>query len=152
GHLGALGERTEALALDRLVMDEEVRAGLIGGDEAEALLIAEPLHGSCCHVAFPPRDVWCCETRRVLLRQRLRDAGTSRPGAVVPAVPFTLAQCAYSDGVGPPTSRSVRSPSPAGCSPSGVWAWPPSSPCPMRSPSSWEPPVWGVVASSSRSA
>src|SRR3954468_19287064 len=91
GHLGALGERTEALALDGLVMDEEVRTGLIGGDEAEALLVAEPLHGSCCHVAFPPRDVWCCETRRVLLRQRLRDAGTAEPGPVVPAVPTTVA-------------------------------------------------------------
>src|SRR5947207_423040 len=49
GHLGALGERAVAVADDRLVMDEEVLACLIGGDEAEALLVAEPLDGSCCH-------------------------------------------------------------------------------------------------------
>src|SRR4051795_11138529 len=48
-HLGALGQRLEAAALDRLVMDEQVLAGLVRRDEAEALLVVEPLHGSCGH-------------------------------------------------------------------------------------------------------
>src|SRR5579875_2365920 len=50
---GALGERPVAVTLDRGVVDEEVLARLIGGDEAEALLVAEPLHCSCGHVAPP---------------------------------------------------------------------------------------------------
>src|ERR1700733_14006306 len=48
-HLRALGQRLEAVALDRTVMYEQILAGVIGRDEPEALLIAEPLHGSCCH-------------------------------------------------------------------------------------------------------
>src|SRR3954468_10859833 len=64
GHLGALGERTVAVAHDRLVMDEEVLARLIGSDEAEALLVAEPLHGSCWHCCFPP-GCWVLRTAEV---------------------------------------------------------------------------------------
>src|SRR3954469_8760244 len=56
-HLRALGERLEAAALDRGVVDEEVLAALIGRDEAEALVVVEPLDGSCCHLFFPPRGL-----------------------------------------------------------------------------------------------
>src|SRR3982750_74096 len=48
-HLRALGERLEAAALDRVEVDEQVLARLIGRDEAEALVVVEPLDGSCCH-------------------------------------------------------------------------------------------------------
>src|SRR3954447_12289905 len=53
-HTRALGERAVALGLDAAVVDEEVLAAFIGSDEAEALLVAEPLNGALCHV-FPPR-------------------------------------------------------------------------------------------------
>src|SRR6266487_1973581 len=33
-------------------MNEEVLAGLIGGDESEALLVAEPLHSACWHAVL----------------------------------------------------------------------------------------------------
>src|SRR3954452_7562553 len=35
-------------------MDEQILAGVIGRDESEALVVVEPLHGSCCHVLSPP--------------------------------------------------------------------------------------------------
>src|SRR3954452_15317888 len=53
-HLRALSKRLEAAALDRGVMDEEVLAALIRSDEAEALVVVEPLNGSCCHWSLPP--------------------------------------------------------------------------------------------------
>src|SRR5215207_8383190 len=66
GDLGALGERLEAAALDGGVVDEQVLALVVRGDEAEALLVAEPLHGSGCHLLAPPMRSVCCETREVL--------------------------------------------------------------------------------------
>src|SRR3954447_18848904 len=70
-HLRALGERLEAAPLDRRVVDEEVLAALVWRDEAESLVVVEPLDGSCCHVNFPP---WVCELRNAegLARQHLR--------------------------------------------------------------------------------
>src|SRR3954453_13719821 len=53
-HLRALGERLEAAALDRRVVDKEVLAALVRRDEAESLVVVEPLDGSCCHRIFPP--------------------------------------------------------------------------------------------------
>src|SRR5687767_14871483 len=47
---GTLGERAEAVARDAREMDEEVLAGLVGRDEPEALVVAEPLHGTGRHV------------------------------------------------------------------------------------------------------
>src|SRR5947209_6467896 len=44
------------------MMDEEVLAGLIGRDEAVALVVAEPFHGSSCHTSS---WVVCCEAREV---------------------------------------------------------------------------------------
>src|SRR5579875_1102596 len=37
------------------MVDEKVLAGLVGGDEPEALVVAEPLHCSCGH-GGPPSD------------------------------------------------------------------------------------------------
>src|SRR3954452_18766391 len=56
GDAGALGKGAKAARLDRAVVDEEVLASLVRCDEAEALLVAEPLDGSGRHVATgPPR-------------------------------------------------------------------------------------------------
>src|SRR5207248_9476915 len=52
----ALGERLEALGLDRAEVDEHVLAALVRGDEAIPLRVVEPFHGSCCHIKhLPPR-------------------------------------------------------------------------------------------------
>src|SRR3954470_21429407 len=48
--LRSLGERPEALAVDGAVMDEQVLAARVRGDEAIPLRIVEPLDGSGCHV------------------------------------------------------------------------------------------------------
>src|SRR5262249_17783016 len=47
--LRVLGERLESLAGNVAVVDEEVLASLVRRDEAVALRVVEPLHGSCCH-------------------------------------------------------------------------------------------------------
>src|SRR5205814_6302824 len=52
--LRALGEGLEALACDRAVMDEEVLASVVRGDEPVPLRVVEPLHGSCRHRKTPP--------------------------------------------------------------------------------------------------
>src|SRR5215218_4854282 len=51
-----LGKRAVARRLDRAEMHEDVDAGF-GGDEAVALLVVEPLHGSNSHVLVPPSIV-----------------------------------------------------------------------------------------------
>src|SRR5436190_21920158 len=51
--LGVLSQRLESLTVDSRVVDEQVAAPLVGGDEAEALLVVEPLHGSGRHVDYP---------------------------------------------------------------------------------------------------
>src|SRR5204862_1846890 len=48
-HLRTLGERLEALADDRRVVNEHVLATVSRGDEPVPLRIVEPLHGSGCH-------------------------------------------------------------------------------------------------------
>src|SRR5690242_5728229 len=48
-HLRALGERLEALAGDRRMVDEHVLATISRGDEPIPLRIVEPLDGSGCH-------------------------------------------------------------------------------------------------------
>src|SRR3954463_12994427 len=51
----ALCEGAEPVRVDARVVDEEVLAALVRSDEAEALLVAEPLHGSGCHISrIPP--------------------------------------------------------------------------------------------------
>src|SRR3954467_5559588 len=73
--LRALGERLEAAALDRAVVDEQVLARLVGRDEAEALVVVEPLHGSGGH-RDSLRGSVRCETRRVLRGNDCGNAGT----------------------------------------------------------------------------
>src|SRR5581483_685192 len=51
GDLRVLLQRLEAVALDAGVVDEQVAVALIGRDEAEPLLVVEPLHGTGCHLA-----------------------------------------------------------------------------------------------------
>src|SRR3954453_8627807 len=53
--LRALSERLEAVAGDAAVVHEEVLALVVGRDEAEALVVAEPLDGSGCHMFLPGR-------------------------------------------------------------------------------------------------
>src|SRR3954470_10167579 len=50
GDLRSFGEGAIPVADDARVVDEEVSAALIGRDEAEALVVAEPLHGSGGHM------------------------------------------------------------------------------------------------------
>src|SRR3954453_18224266 len=59
-HLGALGQRLEAAAVDAGVVDEEVLAALVRGDEAEALVAVEQFDGSGGHVSSP---ACACELR-----------------------------------------------------------------------------------------
>src|SRR5215208_3392516 len=62
GHLGALSKRLETFSADAAVVDEEVFSALVRGDEAEALVVVEPLDGSGWHVR-PPSHV--LRTRRL---------------------------------------------------------------------------------------
>src|SRR3954447_19114688 len=73
-HLRALSQRLEAVGVDAGVVDEEVLAALVRGNEAEALVVVEPLHGSDSH-DFPP-GLCALRTRRKLLRQRLQALNT----------------------------------------------------------------------------
>src|SRR5215208_4985894 len=47
--LRALCERAEPVSRDAREMDEGVLPSVIGSDEPEALLVAEPLHNTSCH-------------------------------------------------------------------------------------------------------
>src|SRR5688500_15938496 len=47
--LRSLGEGLEAVSTDAGVMHEEIFASVRRRDEAVALRVVEPLHGSCCH-------------------------------------------------------------------------------------------------------
>ena len=49
GDLGTLGERPIAVSRDAREMDEQVAAALVGRDEAEALVVAEPLDRAGTH-------------------------------------------------------------------------------------------------------
>src|SRR5450631_1248926 len=49
-HTLVLLQRTETVRLDGREVDEDVGRAAVGGDEAEALLAVEPLHGALCHV------------------------------------------------------------------------------------------------------
>src|SRR3954454_17400788 len=68
-----LSEGPEAVRVDARVVDEEVLAALVRRDEAEALLVAEPLHGASWHMSrIPPGMFVHCERERVL---RSNDCG-----------------------------------------------------------------------------
>src|SRR5881398_479357 len=51
--LRAFGEALEALAGDRAEVNEDVVAAVCLRDEAVALRVVEPLHGSACHFHLP---------------------------------------------------------------------------------------------------
>src|SRR5918992_4762257 len=53
-HARTLGEGPESLGVDVAVMHEQVLARLVGSHEAEALVIAEPLHRSGRHARNLP--------------------------------------------------------------------------------------------------
>src|SRR4051794_2324766 len=57
--LGALGQRAEPVTRDRREVDERVLAPIVGGDESEALLVAEPLHDTGSHQTETPRCPAC---------------------------------------------------------------------------------------------
>src|SRR6185312_1052758 len=50
GHLRPLGKRAVTVAADAGEVDEQIAPAVIGRDEAEALVVAEPLYGSRCHL------------------------------------------------------------------------------------------------------
>src|SRR5690606_16638659 len=56
-HSLAVFEAAETPSVDLAVVHEHVGASAIGGDETEALLTVEPLHGSFGHVVSFARDV-----------------------------------------------------------------------------------------------
>ena len=58
GDLRAFGQRLEAGAVDGGMVDEEILTGLVGRNEPEALLLVEPLNGTCGHV-MSLRGVLC---------------------------------------------------------------------------------------------
>src|SRR4051794_29342193 len=63
--LRALRERAETIARNAREMDEGVLPSVIGGDEPEALLVAEPLHDTSCHIQHLLTLTlqcarWCC--------------------------------------------------------------------------------------------
>src|SRR5947207_2392699 len=62
GDLRTLSERPVAVADDPGVVDEEVLSAVIRCDEAEALLVAEPLDCAVWHSVIPPR-VLCAALR-----------------------------------------------------------------------------------------
>src|SRR5215204_2612662 len=49
-----LGEALEARAGDVAVVHEQILRPVVGGDEAVALAVVEPLHSSACHGKTPP--------------------------------------------------------------------------------------------------
>src|SRR5437764_9068001 len=66
-HLRILGERLVALPDDRAVMDEEILAAFVRGDEPVPLVGVEPLHDSGCH-------------RKASFAASERAGGVARPG------------------------------------------------------------------------
>src|SRR5687768_11910975 len=75
---GAPPEALEAPPDECAVADEEILRPLVRRDEAEALVVAEPLDGSGCHVAYL-HGVVCTAYAGEALRQQLRALGTASP-------------------------------------------------------------------------
>src|SRR4051794_9001652 len=62
-HSRTLGKGAEAVAVDTAVVDEQVLAAFIRSDEAEALVVVEPLDGSFCHANSSTAFVNCVPRR-----------------------------------------------------------------------------------------
>src|SRR4051812_19603753 len=56
GDLLAFLQRLVAGRLDRAVVREQILAAVVGRDEAEALGVVEPLHGTCSHCHSIPEN------------------------------------------------------------------------------------------------
>src|SRR6476619_699366 len=93
--LGALCEGLEALAGDGAVVDEEVLGPLVGRDEAEALVVAEPLDGSGSHVVFLHGVVRAANAGEAVKRQ-LRALALRRQIHLDPALMFPTIARRYS--------------------------------------------------------
>src|SRR5215207_703828 len=57
GDLGTLLKTPEAVACYTTVVNKEIITALVGGDEAVALIVAEPLYRSLGHIWSPPFSV-----------------------------------------------------------------------------------------------
>src|SRR3954449_4659921 len=86
-HALVLVQRAVALGRDRRVVDEDVCAAAVLGDEAEALLSVEPLHGTLCHAVSsrgrPATDTVpvCCAVVHPTLELTFPGAGALASGA-----------------------------------------------------------------------
>src|SRR5258705_739364 len=126
-HAVTLDEALEALRLDRAVVHEDVLATFLR-DEAEALRIVEPLHGTGCHFCCPPG----ASLRHLLIRPSWsgvasfcfssaarggRDAARSRAAGPVPRARRSSsparsprrARCGRCGGCNPPAYAGGRS-------------------------------------------
>src|SRR5947209_15529471 len=78
GDLCPLGERAVAIAGDAGVVDEEVLGLVVGCDEPEALVVAEPLDGSGSH-CVPPAGVRAADAE-IAEEQKLRALALGESG------------------------------------------------------------------------
>ena len=99
---GTLGQRPKAATGDRGVMDEQVLTVFIRGDEAIALVVAEPFNGSQLP-CIPSWEIVCCETRRCKSND-YGSAGTHSPGSA----PDQESECSRSAPGWPPVATRVR--------------------------------------------
>src|SRR5690349_20476365 len=83
-HALRFGQGLEARALDLAEVGEQVLAAAVGRDEAEALALIEPLHGTGLsrHVECPVKESWkesrAAHARAVQKRQAINDGGFDR--------------------------------------------------------------------------
>src|SRR5439155_25559972 len=127
----ALGERLVAVARDRAVVDKEVLASVVRGDESVPLRVVEPLHCSCRHRKTPPSTsengrweafrrpvhaLWSFQRTSVRARS---GSGPSRDGAASGRVKATRAPppLRFSAQIVPPCAwtrpRAIARPRPA---------------------------------------
>src|SRR5919106_5121300 len=110
--LRALGERTESVALDGGEVHERVLAALIGGDEAEALLVAEPLHDPGCHLSIHPLHAYAAPHGAALTAGLYQSWRLARGCRADPAAPTRTApdrtRCRRSGHPAPPAAPPPR--------------------------------------------
>src|SRR3954453_13057110 len=78
----ALGEGLEALGVDARVVDEEVLARVVRRDEAEALVVVEPLDGSGGHIWGSLLGEFGAAITEGAQKATTRNAGTAFVGVV----------------------------------------------------------------------
>src|SRR3954447_4959736 len=82
--LCALGEGLESVASNSGVVYEQVLSAFIRSDEAEALVVVEPLNGSGCHVYWSSVFLSCCQRRKHVSTAAVQGE-PSASGGVAPA-------------------------------------------------------------------